>query len=107
MRHADRHLSTVGDLVAALRDYAEPGKIAWYRGQADATWGLTPTIGRNPDHLQAELTIIKLFRQNARPHLREYPGTDWEWVFLMQHHRAPTRLLDWSESPLVALYFAL
>jgi hypothetical protein len=107
MRYPDKNLTSVSDLVAAMREYACAEKIVWYRGQADASWGLIPAIARNPDHLTAELTIIKLFRQNARPHLREYPGTDWEWVFLMQHHRAPTRLLDWSESPLVALYFAL
>lgn len=107
MRYPDKNLATVADFVAGPREYAQVGKICWYRGQADAAWGLVPTIGRNPDHLKAELTIIKLFRQNARPHLREYPESDWEWVFLMQHHRAPTRLLDWTESPLVALYFAL
>jgi hypothetical protein len=107
MRYPDKNLTSVSDLVAALREYAHAEKIVWYRGQADASWGLIPAIVRNPDHLKAELTLIKLFRQNARPHLREYPETDWEWVFLMQHYRAPTRLLDWSESPLVGLYFAL
>jgi hypothetical protein len=35
------------------------------------------------------------------------PSTDWEWYFLMQHYGAPTRLLDWSDGALIALYFAL
>jgi hypothetical protein len=57
--------------------------------------------------MKAENALIKRFMQNATPHITVPPRDEWEWMFLMQHHRAPTRLLDWSESPLAALYFAV
>lgn len=92
--------------MQALRDTAHAG-LTWYRGHARADWPLIPSIGRSDDDLAAEFVTVKRFKQNAVPHLGSQPQNEWEWIFLMQHHRAPTRLLDWTESPLIGLYFAV
>jgi hypothetical protein len=50
--------------------------------------------------------MLKRFMQDAQSFLVDAPTNKWEWLFLAQHHGVPTRLLDWSENALVALYFA-
>jgi hypothetical protein len=51
--------------------------------------------------------LVKRFKQHAVPFLENGIREEWEWLFLMQHYGVSTRLLDFTESPLVGLYFAL
>lgn len=83
-----------------------PGASAWFRGHASSGWDLSASVFRTPARTANEVVLLKRFIQEARRHLSEVPLKQWDWIFLAQHHQVPTRLLDWSENPLVGLYFA-
>ena len=57
--------------------------------------------------MEKESGIIDRFKERCIPHLDRQLVGDWEYLFLMQHHGVLTRLLDWSENPFFALYFAI
>jgi len=65
-----------------------------------------PSLGRKPFGLDCEHALINVFKQNAVQFVDQRPQSQWEWLFLARHHSVPTRLLDWTESPLIGLYFA-
>lgn len=78
----------------------------WFRGQIDGNWRLLPTIARAPGAIEVERGLMNRFKQNAVQFLDRHPESEWEWLFLMRHYGVPSRLLDWTESPLLGLYFA-
>ena len=84
-----------------------------YRGQCDADWPLKTSLERHVPKGKtcsgAEDVLIRDFKRRAHVYVppSQLPTDDVvEWLALMQHFGAPTRLLDFTESPYVAAYFA-
>jgi hypothetical protein len=83
-----------------------------YRGMACAQWRLLTSLDRlggvAPPHTKVDLEehILRNFIRYSRPYFPAPPVNEWELLVAAQHHGLPTRLLDWTYSPLVAAHFA-
>jgi FRG domain len=118
MANFEIKITTLGELIDRVTPLEPDQKTGRrrdsgvYRGESDATRPLLTSLdklgGINPPHTKADLEehMLRNFIRYSRPHITTAPVNEWELLITAQHYGLPTRLLDWSFSPLVAAHFA-
>lgn len=104
-----REICSFEDLYQALKDGWNERLL--FRGEDSATYELRPKYGRlqkadKRNDRNVEINLLNEFKRRAIPMLQRTPEDDWEWLGVAQHFGLATRLLDWTENPLIATFFA-
>lgn len=106
----------IDDVDSLIRSLNELPNNFIYRGHADASWGLASTLQRTlgskwsrPEATKFENYSLEAFQSKYHIYqsAEHSPASKLAWLSVMQHYGVPTRLIDFSESPFVSLYFAL
>jgi hypothetical protein len=106
---------------AYTQAFGLPYRQEFYRGQLNSGWTVKPSLTRNltskDQTIALERHILSLFKNEVAKRNYQHKiflhgkprgyQNDWAWLMQAQHYGIPTRMLDWSLKPEVALYFAL
>jgi FRG domain len=105
--------SNFSELLEVIEAFQAASDASWYRGCRNAGHCLQPSIMRHhptkpfKEIHQLESQISSRFVQRSLPFVSRSFMDEWDKLFFMQHYGVPTRLLDWTENPFVAIYFAM
>ncbi|KGC44112.1 FRG domain protein [Burkholderia pseudomallei] len=107
-------ISTLHEYMELVNNEADSDAMppSLFRGQRE-DWPLLPKLARlyndkrlKGAFLDVERSMLEQFARQARVYVAN-EQTNWDWLALAQHHGMATRLLDWTENPLLALWFAV
>jgi hypothetical protein len=107
------HPATFGELIDVIEGIRTAQGHLWFRGCNNAAHKLLPSLYRHRTKTKIgelsklENNLVTRFRQRSIPFRTGTLADKWDYLFFMQHYLVPTRLLDWTENPFVAAYFAI